>query len=86
MAAVSDLYASAGETVSDLHVRRMQAWLRDRPQDAFGRHRYDPADFGWTYEGLADEFADYAHRYLGRRALGSRLGKVIRIEGSGRAG
>ncbi len=64
VAAVSGLYASLGETVSDLHVRRMQAWLRDRPQDAFGRHRYDPADFGWSYEGLADEFADYSRRYL----------------------
>ncbi len=64
VAAVSGLYASVGETVSELHVRRMQAWLRDRPQDAFGRHRYDPADFGWTYEGLADEFGDYARRYL----------------------
>ncbi len=64
VAAVSDLYAAVGEPVSDLHVRRMQAWLRDRPQDAFGRHRYDPAAFGWTYAGLADEFADYADRYL----------------------
>ena len=57
--AVSALYAQFGEEVSDLHARRMRAWLDDRPQDAFGRHRYDPADFGWTYDGLADEFADY---------------------------
>jgi Sulfotransferase family len=64
VAAVTGLYASVGETVNELHVRRMRAWLRDRPQDAFGRHRYDPADFGWTYEGLADEFADYSRRYL----------------------
>jgi hypothetical protein len=64
VAAVARLYDSVGEGVSDLHVRRMEAWLRDRPQDAFGRHRYDPADFGWTYEGLADEFADYTARYL----------------------
>jgi hypothetical protein len=62
--AVSKLYAAFGETVSDLHARRMVAWLRDRPQDAFGRHRYDPADFGWTYDQLADEFADYSARYL----------------------
>ena len=37
----------------------MQAFLEERPQDAFGRHRYDPADFGWTYAGLAEEFTDY---------------------------
>ena len=31
-------------------------WLR--PKDAFGRHVYDPADYGWTYPGLAEEFED----------------------------
>ena len=38
-------------------------FLQQRPQDAFGRHRYDPSDFGWTYPGLADEFAGYIERY-----------------------
>ena len=41
----------------------MQAFLAHRPQDAFGRHRYDPADFGWTYPELAEEFEDYTTRY-----------------------
>ena len=41
----------------------MEAFLEERPKDAFGRHRYDPADFGWTYAGLAEEFADYTARY-----------------------
>ncbi len=27
------------------------------------RHRYDPADFGWTYAGLDSEFRDYIERY-----------------------
>jgi Sulfotransferase family len=63
VATVSALYAHHGEEVSELHVRRMKAWLRDRPQDVFGRHRYDPADFGWTYEGLADQFQHYTDRY-----------------------
>jgi hypothetical protein len=63
--AVSTLYAQVGEEVSDLHARRMRTWLQDRPQDAFGHHRYDPADFGWTYEGLAEEFRPYTDRYVG---------------------
>ena len=46
---VRDLYHSVGDEVSDEHAWRMTALLRDRPKDAFGRHRYDPADFGWTY-------------------------------------
>ena len=49
--------------MSDLHARRMRAFLEQRPQDAFGRHVYDPTDFGWTYAGLAEEFAGYTRRY-----------------------
>jgi hypothetical protein len=61
--AVRDLYHRFGDEVSDLHARRMATFLEQRPQDAFGHHRYDPSDFGWTYPGLADEFADYTSRY-----------------------
>ncbi len=63
VAAVRGLYATFGDEVSGLHARRMEAFLEQRPQDAFGHHRYDPADFGWTYAGLAEEFADYTSRY-----------------------
>jgi hypothetical protein len=63
VATVRHLYGSFGEEVGPLHDRRMRAFLRDRPQDAFGRHRYDPADFGWTYTGLATDFKDYTERY-----------------------
>ncbi len=63
LAAVGNLYRSFGDEVSDLHARRMEAFLEQRPQDAFGHHRYDPADFGWSYAGLAQEFADYTSRY-----------------------
>ncbi len=58
-----DLYAAHGEEVGALHERRMRTWLDRRPQDAFGRHRYDPADFGWSYDGLTEEFAAYSSRY-----------------------
>jgi hypothetical protein len=61
--AVRNLYRSFGGGVTELHARRMEAFLRDRPQDAFGRHVYDPRDFGWTYGGLAEEFVDYTTRY-----------------------
>jgi hypothetical protein len=64
---VRALYRDFGQEVGSLHARRMRALLDDRPQDAFGRHRYDPADFGWTYPGLAEEFRDYTERYhIGR--------------------
>jgi hypothetical protein len=63
VAAVRALYRGFGEEVGSLHARRIHAFLEDRPQDAFGRHRYDPADFGWTYPGLATEFEEYTERY-----------------------
>jgi hypothetical protein len=66
---VGDLYRSFGENVNDLHARRMHAFLEHRPKDAFGRHLYDPADFGWTYDGLAQEFQSYTERYKIRRGV-----------------
>jgi len=61
--AVGVLYRSFGEEVGPLHTRRMRAFLEQRPPDVFGRHRYDPVDFGWTYAGLDAEFRDYIERY-----------------------
>jgi hypothetical protein len=60
---VRALYRSFGSEVSDLHARRMEVFLQHRPKDAFGKHHYDPADFDWTYQGLAEEFSDYTARY-----------------------
>ncbi|MBL7487215.1 sulfotransferase [Frankia sp. AgB1.9] len=61
--AVASLYERSGLTVHELHARRMRAWLAQVPQDAHGRHRYTPTDFGWTYPQLTTEFADYTTRY-----------------------
>ena len=61
--AVEALYASFGEGVSSLHRRRMEAWMRDRPQSTFGRHRYDLADFGLRAESLDARFAAYRARF-----------------------
>jgi hypothetical protein len=66
--AVRGLYRHWGEEVGSLHARRMRAFLAQRPQDRFGHHRYDPADFGWTYAGLATEFRGYIDRYHVRTA------------------
>ena len=52
---VRELYRSFGDEVSDEHASAMSAISsKDRPKDAFGRHRYDPADFGWTYADIND--------------------------------
>jgi hypothetical protein len=63
IAAVEALYAHHGERVTPLHRRRMEAWMRDRPQTRFGRHRYDLADFGLDPEALEADFAAYRERF-----------------------
>jgi hypothetical protein len=63
IAGVRSIYAQFDQEVSPLHERRMRAWLRNRPRHALGRHVYDPADFGWSYEELAEDFRDYRERY-----------------------
>ena len=60
---VRRIYAHCGETPSELHVRRMEAWMQQRGRHSEGRHSYDPKDFGWTYDELAEEFSGYRSRY-----------------------
>lgn len=71
---VRDLYRSFGDEVGELHARRMEVFLEDRPKDVFGRHRYAPSDFGWSYAGLSDEFSEYTQRYHVRTDTGSSAG------------
>ncbi len=72
VAMVRRLYSGFGEEVGSLHARRMHAFLEDRPQDLFGKHRYDPTDFGWSYPGLAEEFGTTRSAMTSRRRATQR--------------
>ncbi len=61
--AVRGIYASFGEELSPLHEASMRAWMRNRPQSRFGRHRYDLRDFGFTRDAIDERFADYCKRF-----------------------
>ena len=61
--AVRQIYASFGEAVHPLHEERMRVWMRDRPQETFGRHGYDMADFGLQPDPLRERYADYCRRF-----------------------
>ncbi len=63
VAAVRKIYAHFDEEPNPLHARRIAAWMREKPQDEFGRHGYEPEDFGWSYEGLAETWKDYTERF-----------------------
>lgn len=63
LATLRRIYAHFGAAPSRLHERRIEAWLREKPQTADGRHVYDPRDFGWSYEGLAETWKVYRERF-----------------------
>lgn len=63
LAAIRSIYAHFGDSPSRLHERRVEAWLEERHQSVHGRHGYDPVDFGWTYESIAEEFTIYRERF-----------------------
>jgi hypothetical protein len=63
IATVRRIYRRYDEEVSPLHERRMAVWMRSRTPETTGRHIYDPADFGWSYDALADRFREYQDRY-----------------------
>jgi hypothetical protein len=60
---IRKIYAHFGDEPSTFHERRVEAWLEERHQSLHGRHGYDPADFGWSYDELAEEFSDYRQRF-----------------------
>jgi hypothetical protein len=60
---VRRLYAHFGDEVSPLHARRMQRWMQDRPQQAFGRHVYRAEQLGLSQAALDAEYADYRERF-----------------------
>ena len=62
LATMRRLYGHFGEAPSRLHERRIEAWLREKPQTADGKHVYDPADF-WSYDALAEIWRPYRERF-----------------------
>ncbi|MFO0689206.1 MAG: sulfotransferase [Myxococcota bacterium] len=70
IATMRRIYGHFDEAPSRLHERRIEAWLREKPQTAEGRHVYDPVDFGFTYAELAEIWRPYRERFDIRREQG----------------
>lgn len=60
--AVRRIYAHFGEEPGPLHLRRMQAWMRERSEDT-GRHRYQLGDFSLCEAALREDFRPYTERF-----------------------
>ncbi len=63
VAAVEAMYAHFGEELMPLHRRRIEAWMQQRSQSTWGRHGYDPADFGFDDAMFDADYGDYVARY-----------------------
>ena len=56
---VRRIYAHFGDEVSPLHARRMERWMQDRPQQAFGRHVYRAEELGLSRAQIDADYAEY---------------------------
>ncbi|MBY0399834.1 sulfotransferase [Myxococcota bacterium] len=70
VATMRRIYGHFDEVPSRLHERRIEAWLQEKPQTAEGRHVYDPVDFGFSYDELAEIWRPYRERFDIRREHG----------------
>ncbi|MBW2271581.1 MAG: sulfotransferase [Deltaproteobacteria bacterium] len=61
--AMERLYAHFGQELLPLHRRRIETWMQQRSQSVFGRHGYDPVDFGFSDARFDTEYGAYCERF-----------------------
>lgn len=63
IATLRELYRALGDDFTDAARAGMQAWLDDNPQNKFGRHEYQLAQFGFSPDTVKPLFERYLSRY-----------------------
>ena len=63
VAAIEGCYGQLGLSLSEAHVRRIRSYLEAKPRGKHGTHNYTPEDFGFTTEGLREQFRPYTDHY-----------------------
>lgn len=63
VAAMQRLYAHFGQELLPLQRRRIETWVQERSQSSFGRHGYEPADFGFSDSRFDADYGDYCERF-----------------------
>jgi hypothetical protein len=61
--AVGDLYATLGRELAPAVAAAMQRYAEETPKDVYGAHTYRLADFGLTYDDVAERFERYYERF-----------------------
>ena len=60
---IQQLYDFLGEDFTPEARSRMEKWRAQTSREKQGEHRYDPADFGLSAEGLRERFRFYSERF-----------------------
>jgi hypothetical protein len=63
IATIRRVYAEFGEELEGEALRAMTAHVESHPKGRFGRHGYDPAEYGLDAGELAERFRAYVERY-----------------------
>ena len=63
VAGIQKAYAKVGRTVGDTHAKRIQDYLDNKPKGKFGKHAYQPEDWGFTKAGIREQTKVYVDAY-----------------------
>jgi hypothetical protein len=63
VATMRRVYAAFGEELSGQALRAMEAHVASKPKGRFGRHGYNPKEFGLNAGEIAERFRPYVERY-----------------------
>jgi hypothetical protein len=57
------VYAGFGEDIEGQPIQAMTAHVESHPKHRFGRHGYDPKEYGLDAGAIAERFRPYVERY-----------------------
>ena len=63
VAGIQKAYAKVGRTVGETHAKRIQDYLDNKPKGKFGKHAYQPEDWGFTKAGIREQTKVYVDAY-----------------------
>jgi hypothetical protein len=63
MATMRRVYAAFGDELDGQALRAMAEHVESHPKGQFGRHAYDPGEFGLDAAAIAERFRPYVERY-----------------------
>ena len=63
VAGIQKAYAKVGRIVGETHAKRIQDYLDNKPKGKFGKHAYQPEDWGFTKAGIREQTKVYVDAY-----------------------